>query len=63
MKEQEKLFDGVEHLTLSACNTAAQQTGANGRETIDFAELAQRLCANSMMATLMAVDDDSTLCR
>lgn len=60
MRQQEKLFDGVELLTLSACNTAAQQTGANGREVDAFAELAQRLGANSVMATLWAVADNST---
>ncbi|HWT01789.1 MAG TPA: CHAT domain-containing protein [Pyrinomonadaceae bacterium] len=60
MKEQEKLFDGVDLLTLSACNTAAQQTGANGREVDAFAELAQRLGASSVMATLWPVADNST---
>ena len=60
MKQQEKLFAGVELLTLSACNTAAQQTGANGREIDAFAELAQRLGANAVLATLWAVADSST---
>lgn len=60
MKQQENLFDGVELLVLSACNTAAQQAGANGREVDAFAELAQRLGANSVMATLWAVADNST---
>lgn len=60
MKAQPKLFDGVELLTLSACNTAAQQTGANGREIDGFAELAQRLGAGAVMATLWSVADSST---
>lgn len=60
MKSQPKLFAGVELLTLSACNTAAQRTGANGREIDGFAELAQRLGANSVMATLWSVADAST---
>lgn len=60
MKQDEKLFDEVELLVLSACNTAAQQAGANGREVDAFAELAQRLGANSVMATLWAVEDNST---
>ena len=60
MKQQERLFDGVEMLTLSACNTAAQQSGANGREVDAFAELAQRLGANAVMATLWSVADSST---
>lgn len=60
MKQQRKLFDGVELLTLSACNTAAQLAGADGREIDAFAELAQRLGANSVMATLWPVADSST---
>ena len=60
MKSETNLFQGVELLTLSACNTAAQQTGANGREVDGFAELAQRLGANSVMATLWSVADCST---
>lgn len=60
MKQQPDLFSGVELLTLSACNTAAQQPGANGREIDGFAELAQRLGAGSVMATLWPVADNST---
>jgi CHAT domain-containing protein/tetratricopeptide (TPR) repeat protein len=60
MTGQENLFDGVELLTLSACNTAALQPGANGREVDAFAELAQRLGANAVMATLWPVADSST---
>ncbi|MGH9971213.1 MAG: CHAT domain-containing protein, partial [Pyrinomonadaceae bacterium] len=60
MKQQLDLFAGVELLTLSACNTAAQQAGATGREIDGFAELAQRLGAGSVMATLWPVADNST---
>ena len=60
MKDHVELFAGVELLTLSACNTAAQQAGANGREIDGFAELAQRLGAAAVMATLWSVEDDST---
>jgi CHAT domain-containing protein len=60
MKQQLNLFEGVDLLTLSACNTAAQQIGANGREIDAFAELAQRLGANSVLATLWPVADSST---
>jgi CHAT domain-containing protein/Tfp pilus assembly protein PilF len=60
MKQQEALFAGVELLTLSACNTGAQQMGANGREIDAFAELAQRLGANSVLASLWPVADSST---
>jgi CHAT domain-containing protein/tetratricopeptide (TPR) repeat protein len=60
MKQHTDMFAGVELLTLSACNTAAQQTGANGREIDGFAELAQRLGAGSVIATLWPVADNST---
>lgn len=60
MKREENLFKGVELLTLSACNTAATQSGANGREIDGFAELAQRLGAGAVMATLWQVSDAST---
>lgn len=59
MKKHLGLFSGVELLTLSACNTAAQQEG-NGREIDGFAELAQRLGAAAVMATLWPVADNST---
>jgi CHAT domain-containing protein len=60
MKKQEKLFAGVELLTLSACNTAATQADSNGKEIDGFAELAQRLGAASVLATLWPVSDHST---
>jgi CHAT domain-containing protein/Tfp pilus assembly protein PilF len=60
MKQNAKLFDGVDLLTLSACNTAAQQADAYGKEIDGFAELAQRLGANAVMATLWPVADAST---
>lgn len=60
IKQEQGLFEGVELLTLSACNTAAQQAGANGREIDGFAELAQRLGAGAVMATLWQVSDEST---
>ncbi len=59
MKTQRDLFGGVELLTLSACNTAAQQADADGREIDAFAELAQRLGANAVMATLWPLADES----
>jgi CHAT domain-containing protein/tetratricopeptide (TPR) repeat protein len=59
MKAQRDLFGGVELLTLSACNTAAQQADADGREIDAFAELAQRLGANAVMATLWPLADES----
>src|SRR5207237_5331834 len=55
MQEQEDLFKGVELLTLSACNTAAQQPDASGKEIDGFAELAQRLGASGVIASLWEV--------
>jgi CHAT domain-containing protein/Tfp pilus assembly protein PilF len=60
MKRPLKVFDGVELLTLSACNTAATLSDAEGREIDGFAELAQRLGAASVIATLWQVSDAST---
>ncbi len=60
MKAETNLFQGVDLLTLSACNTAATQQDANGREIDGFAELAQRLGAGAVMATLWSVSDAST---
>ncbi len=60
MKEEPNLFQGVELLTLSACDTAAQRPDANGREIDAFAELAQRLGAAGVMASLWPVLDRST---
>jgi CHAT domain-containing protein len=60
LKKQTDIFTGVDLLTLSACNTAAQQPDANGKEIDGFAELAQRLGAGAVMATLWSVADNST---
>lgn len=60
MKQARDLFGGVELLTLSACETAAQRPDANGREIDGFAELAQRQGASAVMATLWKVADSST---
>ncbi len=60
MKARTDLFEGVELLTLSACETAAQWADSDGREVDGFAELAQRLGASAVMATLWRVRDDSS---
>jgi CHAT domain-containing protein len=60
MKEFKNLFQDVELLTLSACDTAAQFPNANGKEIDGLAELAQRLGAGSVMASLWSVLDVST---
>jgi CHAT domain-containing protein/tetratricopeptide (TPR) repeat protein len=53
-------FQGVELLTLSACNTAVGSTGAEGTEVEGFAVLAQRQGAKAVVATLWPVVDVST---
>jgi CHAT domain-containing protein/Flp pilus assembly protein TadD len=60
MKKTPDLFSEVELLTLSACDTATTQADSNGREIDAFAELAQRLGAGSVIATLWQVREDST---
>ncbi len=60
MKREQNLFSGVDLLTLSACQTAAQRADASGREVDGFAELAQRLGAGAVMASLWEVSDNST---
>lgn len=60
IKQQKDLFSGVELLTLSACETAAQQEASTGYEIDGFAELAQRLGAAAVLATLWPVADTST---
>lgn len=60
MKTLDGLFTGVELLTLSACNTGAQRSGSQGREVDGFAELAQRLGAGAVLATLWPVSDAGT---
>jgi CHAT domain-containing protein len=60
MSDQANLFRGVQLLTLSACDTAAQRPDSNGREVDAFAELAQRLGAGAVMASLWSVTDKST---
>ena len=59
MKRQPQLFAGVDLLTLSACDTAALQPDAMGREIDGFAESAQRLGAGAVLATLWKVADES----
>ncbi|HEX5707801.1 MAG TPA: CHAT domain-containing protein, partial [Pyrinomonadaceae bacterium] len=52
-------FDGVELLTLSACDTATG-VGADGSEVESFGALAQQRGAKAVMATLWPVADAST---
>jgi CHAT domain-containing protein len=53
-------FDGVDLLSLSACNTAIGEDSADGRELEGFATLALRLGARAVLATLWPVNDAST---
>lgn len=57
MQKYKTLFANVELLMLSACKTSVQTSNAYGKEIDGFAELAQRLGANSVIATLWNVDD------
>lgn len=52
-------FSDVELVTLSACNTASSED-SNGSEVESFASLIQTRNAKAVLATLWAVDDDST---
>jgi CHAT domain-containing protein/Tfp pilus assembly protein PilF len=54
------IFENVELLTLSACETGVQKERADGREIDSFAELAQRKSAQAILASLWNVDDKST---
>ena len=53
-------LQGVELLTLSACDTAVGGEDADGKEVEGFAVLAQRQGAKAVLATLWAVADEST---
>jgi CHAT domain-containing protein len=53
-------FEGVELLTLSACDTATGGADAKGKEVESFGILAQARGAEAVMATLWPVRDDST---
>lgn len=53
-------FNGVELLTLSACDTAVGDADANGKEIESFGVIAQQNGAKAVMATLWPVVDEST---
>lgn len=54
------IFNGVDLLTLSACNTAVGVGSGNGEEVDGFGELAQRQGAKAVIASLWSVADAST---
>jgi CHAT domain-containing protein/Tfp pilus assembly protein PilF len=57
---QDRLFEDIELLTLSACNTAMGGRGDAGKEIESFGVEAQRQGAKAVIATLWPVADDST---
>ena len=60
IKANPHFFQGVDLLTLSACNTAIDVKSASGKEVEGFGALAQRLGARSVLASLWPVADAST---
>ena len=60
IESKTRLFDGVDLLTLSACNTAFTNRSEDGREVDSFGTIAQRLGARGVIASLWSVNDDST---
>src|SRR5262249_52793575 len=59
-KRLPNIFDRVDLLTLSACNTATGGADAQGKEVEGFAVMAQRQGAKAVLATLWSVADQST---
>lgn len=60
MQEEETLFAGVEMLMLAACKTSFTQADEGyGKEMDGLAEVAQRIGANSVIATLWNLSDVS----
>jgi CHAT domain-containing protein/Tfp pilus assembly protein PilF len=55
-----RLFDHVQLLTLSACNTAFSNHNEDGREVDSFGSVAQRLGAKGIVASLWSVNDPAT---
>lgn len=53
-------FDGVELLTLSACQTAVGESDGTGKELEGFGYVAQLKGAKAILATLWSVADEST---
>jgi CHAT domain-containing protein len=54
------LFEGVDLITLSACETATSGSDRSGHELENFSVLAQRKGATAVLATLWPVDDAAT---
>jgi CHAT domain-containing protein/uncharacterized protein HemY len=60
LKNLPNLFNGVQLLTLSACNTGVGDTGGDGKEVEGLGVLAQRKGAKAVVASLWSVADEST---
>lgn len=60
MKQQDDRFDGVELLTLSACQTARDGQNGYGQEIEGLAAFMQNQGARSVVSTLWSVNDAST---
>lgn len=60
MQTTPELFAGIELLVLSACDTGTNTADASGREIDGFSEMAQRLGARSVIATLWRIADVNT---
>jgi len=59
-KTLRNIFQGTDLLTLSACQTAVGDVGADGKEVEGLGVEAQRQGAEAVMASLWSVDDNST---
>jgi CHAT domain-containing protein len=60
IESKTRLFNGVDLLTLSACQTAFANRNEDGREVDSFGTVAQRLGAKAVIASLWSVSDAST---
>jgi len=60
MADDQTLFQGVDLLALSACDTATGAAGSDGTEVDSLGTIAQQDGAKSVLASLWPVSDDST---
>ena len=60
LRNSSDMFDGVQLLTLSACNTGVGDAPGDGKEVEGFGVQAQRKGAKAVIASLWPVADEST---
>lgn len=60
IQQAPQMFDGVDLLVLSGCETAIASTGSDGREVDGLNVIAVRAGARSVIASLWAADDKGT---